>query len=84
MILVKPVHDRMPCILERRHFGAWIDRDVQAPAELAPMPRPFAADRMLAHSVSPLVNSPRNDDPRCHEPAQPSPRHRLRLPAHSC
>ncbi len=67
--LVKPVHNRMPVILEPRHFGTWIDRDVQKPATLALMLRPFAADRMLAYPVSPLVNNPRNDDARCIEPA---------------
>ena len=67
--LVKPVHDRMPVILDRRHFGTWIDRAVQEPAALAPMLRPFAADRMRAYPVSQIVNSPRNDDARCLEPA---------------
>jgi putative SOS response-associated peptidase YedK len=67
--LVRPVHDRMPVILDPRHYGAWIDRDVQEPAELAPMLRPFAADRMRAFPVSPLVNNPKNDDARCIEPA---------------
>ncbi len=67
--LVKPVHNRMPVILEPRHFGTWIDRDVQDPADLALLLRPFAAVRMLAYPVSQLVNSPRNDDARCIEPA---------------
>ncbi len=68
--LVKPVHDRMPVILDPRHYGTWIDRDVQEPADLAPMLRPFAAEGMRAYPVSPLANSPRNDDPRCIEPAE--------------
>jgi putative SOS response-associated peptidase YedK len=67
--LVRPVHDRMPVILDPRHYGAWIDRDVQEPAELAPMLQPFAADRMRAFPVSPVVNNPKNDDARCIEPA---------------
>jgi hypothetical protein len=41
----------------------------QEPAELAPMLRPFAADRMRAFPVSPVVNNPKNDDARCIEPA---------------
>ena len=65
--LVKAVHDRMPVIVQARHFQTWIDRDVQDPADLAPMLRPFPADRMLAYPVLPLVNSPRHDDPRCLE-----------------
>ncbi len=67
--LVRTIHDRMPVILEARRFGTWIDRDVQEPADLAPMLLPFPADRMHAYPVSSLVNSPRNDDARCIEPA---------------
>jgi putative SOS response-associated peptidase YedK len=67
--LVRPVHDRMPVILEQRYFGTWIDRKVQEPAALAPMLRPFAADRMRAYPVSPWVNDARHDDARCIEPA---------------
>jgi putative SOS response-associated peptidase YedK len=67
--LVKPIHDRMPVILEERHFGTWIDRDVQEPAELAPMLRPFPGERMRAYPVNPWVNDARHDDARCLEPA---------------
>jgi putative SOS response-associated peptidase YedK len=66
--LVRPVHDRMPVILEPRYFGTWIDRKVQDPAILAPMLRPFAADRMRAFPVKPWVNDARHEDARCLEP----------------
>ncbi len=68
--LVRPVHERMPCILDRRHFGQWLDPTEQDAAALAPLLRPFAADRRRAYPVSPLVNSPKNDDARCIEPAE--------------
>lgn len=32
---VRPVHNRMPIILDPRHYDSWIDRNVQEPAELA-------------------------------------------------
>ncbi len=67
--LVRPVHDRMPVILDRRHFDQWLAPKEQDAGALAPLLRPFAADRMRAYPVSPLVNSPRNDDARCLEPA---------------
>ena len=67
--LVRPVHDRMPVILDPRHYGTWVDRAVQEPADLAPMLRPFAAERIRVYPVTPWVNSPWNDDPRCLEPA---------------
>ncbi len=44
--LVRPVHDRMPVVLDPRHYALWTDRAVQNPADLAPLLRPFAADRM--------------------------------------
>ena len=67
--LLRPVHDRMPVILDPRHFGLWTDRAVREPAELAPLLRPFAADRMRACPVDPWVNDARHDDPRCLGPA---------------
>jgi putative SOS response-associated peptidase YedK len=33
------------------------------------MLRPYRAEAMGAYPVSPLVNSPKNDDARCLEPA---------------
>ena len=47
--LVRPVHDRMPCILERGTSGHGSTGTCGILAELAPMLRPFAADRMLAY-----------------------------------
>jgi putative SOS response-associated peptidase YedK len=67
--LVRPVHDRMPVILDPRHYEAWIDRAVQEPTAFAPMLRPFAADRMRAYPVNSWVNDARHEDTRCLEPA---------------
>ena len=67
--LVRPAHDRMPVILEPRYFGRWLDRAVQEPRDLAPLLRPFTADRMTAYAVSPWVNDARHEDARCLEPA---------------
>jgi putative SOS response-associated peptidase YedK len=63
--LVRPVHGRMPVIVPERHFDLWLSRDVQEPGELAPVLRPFPADRMEAFAVGPTVNDPRNDGPEC-------------------
>jgi putative SOS response-associated peptidase YedK len=67
--LVRPVHDRMPVIVEPRHYDLWIDRGVREPAKLADVLRPIPADAMRAYPVSPWVNNPRHDDARCLEPA---------------
>jgi putative SOS response-associated peptidase YedK len=67
--LVRPVHDRMPVMLERTNFEQWLDPGEQDAKGLAWMLRPYRAEAMRAYPVSPLVNSPKNDDARCLEPA---------------
>jgi putative SOS response-associated peptidase YedK len=67
--LVAPVHDRMPVILPPEDFGTWLDPAVTDPAELLPLLKPFPAGLMEAVAVGPRVNSTRNDDPGCAEPA---------------
>jgi putative SOS response-associated peptidase YedK len=67
--LVRPVHDRMPVIVEPRHYDLWIDRQVQEPAQLTEVLRPLPADAMRAYAVNPWVNDARHDDARCLEPA---------------
>jgi putative SOS response-associated peptidase YedK len=67
--LVRPAHDRMPVMLERPNFEQWLDPAEQDADVLAWMLRPYRADAMRAYPVSPLVNSPKNDDARCLEPA---------------
>ena len=61
---VAPVHGRMPVILPRGAWDAWLlGEDVP----LAPYP----AGDMTANPVSTHVNRPANDDPRCVEPIAP-------------
>jgi len=73
--LVAPIHDRMPVILSRDAWAAWLD----------PATAPHAARELLvvppttgwsAEPVSPWVNSADHDDPKCIElagaPAQGS------------
>ena len=59
--VVAPVHDRMPVILPREAFGAWLA------GEAAPL-GPYSPDTMTVHPVSTRVNTPAIDDPRCIEP----------------
>ena len=58
---VAPVHGRMPVILPRDAWDAWLA------GEEVPL-GPYPADAMTAHPVSTHVNRPANDDPRCVEP----------------
>ena len=59
--VVAEVHDRMPVIVPPDAFDRWLGGGEVA---LGPCP----PEAMTAHRVSPVVNSPMNDDPRCVEP----------------
>ena len=61
---LSPIHDRMPVILPRELESLWLDHDIQDPAALDGILRPYPNDRALdAYEVSTLVNSPANDTP---------------------
>lgn len=66
--LLSPYHDRMPVILRPEDYDLWLDTEVRRADLLVPLLRPYPHEEMSAHAVSPLVNSPANDGPRCVEP----------------
>jgi putative SOS response-associated peptidase YedK len=64
---VRPVHDRMPVIVEPAARAVWLDGATPADVlrdMLAARPTP----ELEAYAVSTLVNSPRNDEPACIAP----------------
>lgn len=70
--LVRPIHDRMPVVLPRADWDAWLDPSTDA----------SSARDLLAHAathawtrepVSTWVNKADHDDPRCIAPAEPAP-----------
>ena len=67
--LVAEVHDRMPVIIPREAYDAWLDPATRL-AELLPLLVPFPADAMIGHPVSSLVNRSGVEDPRAIEPAR--------------
>jgi putative SOS response-associated peptidase YedK len=66
--LAARLHDRMPAILDPEAEARWLDRQLVDSRDLLPLLRPYPADRMEAHPVSPLVSSPGNDGPALVEP----------------
>jgi len=66
---VRPVHDRMPVILPRQHWAAWLDPQAQDTGQLVPLLRPCPADALRAYPVGALVSNPRNDVLECLAPA---------------
>ena len=66
--LVKPLHDRMPVVLDRSAWAAWLDPSLDADGARALLGVPAVAD-WRADAVSPWVNNANHDDPRCITPA---------------
>ena len=68
--LMRPIHDRMPVIVSPNDYDRWLDAAIQKPEQVAPLLKAYPGDGMIAYPVSPYVNSPARDDPRCIEPAE--------------
>ncbi len=64
---VRPLHHRMPLILEPEHFSLWLD-PTSDPKQLIPLLTPYPTDYLTAYPVNPLVNRIQNDGPECIEP----------------
>jgi putative SOS response-associated peptidase YedK len=60
--LVRPIHGRMPVILERGAEGPWIAQE-EDPASLLGLLRPAADDELTVRDVSDSVNDVRVDGP---------------------
>ncbi len=63
--IMATMHDRMPVILPRQSFRAWLEGGDQPPEVLDPLLAPYPPEEMEAGPVSTRVNSPRNDTPEC-------------------
>ena len=67
--LMAPIHNRMPVILPADAYDAWLAPEERT--DLRELLVPYTAREMIAHPVSTLVNSPRNDTPDCLKPSLP-------------
>lgn len=62
--LMKPIHDRMPVILDQRAENDWIDPKADENIGfLEHLLRPYPAKEMEAYIVSTEVNTPKNNKP---------------------
>jgi putative SOS response-associated peptidase YedK len=66
--LMRPLHDRMPVILDPASEGVWLD-PVSSVDALRSLFVPFASERMEAYPVGAWVSNARNQGPKCLEPA---------------
>ena len=62
------IHDRMPVILPPEAYERWLDPEFHGKEHLVSLLKPYPDGELVATPVSTLVNSPRNEDPRCIEP----------------
>ncbi len=65
---VGQIHDRMPLLVERERWGAWLDPAAKDKEELLSLLVPAAPGLLEAYPVSTAVNSVRNNGPELVEP----------------
>lgn len=75
--LLRPIHDRMPAILDPADYALWLDPSVDDPARITPLLHAAPAKDLVVTPVGRRVNNPKVDDARCAEPAAPDERARL-------
>jgi putative SOS response-associated peptidase YedK len=63
--VLRPIHDRMPVILNSENWDMWLDPSFSNKHELQEILKPFSADAMTSHPVSTVVNSPKNNSLEC-------------------
>jgi putative SOS response-associated peptidase YedK len=63
---MKPLHDRMPAILDAKNYDRWLGPS-QEPAAVVELLRPAAVGGFEMRAVSPKVNNARFADPACLE-----------------
>lgn len=69
--LLRPVHDRMPVIIDAADYATWLDPNNAQTDELLQLLKPAEPDHWTMHAVSRRVNSPRNDGPDLIAPEAP-------------
>lgn len=62
--VVMPVHDRMPVILSRDTWKAWLGEELVSPERLKTLLKPFASERMECWAVDKRVGNVANDEPQ--------------------
>jgi len=65
--LTRPIHDRMPVILDQKHWEIWLDPANHDTSVLQALLQPYAAEAMTTWPVSTRVNNPRHDASDCLE-----------------
>ena len=67
------IHDRMPLLVEKERYGAWLDPTVSTPDDLLSLLVPAAPGRLQAYPVTTEVNNVKNNGPSLLEPLATEP-----------
>jgi putative SOS response-associated peptidase YedK len=65
--LMRPLHDRMPVILDPKDYVEWLDATPGPKEAILALLQPFPSERMRVCPVSSTVNNVRNEGPGCIE-----------------
>ena len=66
--LIRPLHDRMPVIVDRENFDLWLDPKMEDAAKLQPLLVAHSEEGFEPSRSAKLVNSPANEVAGCIEP----------------
>src|SRR5687767_5746470 len=82
--VMKPLHNRMPVILDQADYEKWLDPATK-PDEAKELLRPAPNDVLEAYPVSTSVNKPKNNGPELIDPYDDAPLLNLRpTPSEEC
>lgn len=62
---LKPIHHRMPVILNPSDYQSWLDPEYHDEKHLSKLLVPYLAKEMTAFPISRQINNPRNEGPDC-------------------
>jgi putative SOS response-associated peptidase YedK len=71
--LVKPLHNRMPVILDPADYETWLNPEPKDLEKIKAMLHAPPAENMVAYPVSPRMNKPEHDEPDCLQPIELKP-----------
>lgn len=71
--VIRPIHNRMPAILEPAAEAVWTDPLLTDPLAALACLRPYPAEQLLTFPVARLVSDVRNEGPQLIEPLTPAP-----------
>lgn len=67
--LLRPIHDRMPVIVDPADYDRWLAPEGSSSETLAALLEPYPAEPLAARPVGPTVNNAQNEGVACLDPA---------------